>query len=240
MEKKKAINLISIIIPTLNEQSNIDKTIIRIKKLFNKIKISYEIIFVDDKSDDGTIEKIFTYKKKNKNIKLIISKKRKGLGFALLQGVNASTGDYILFLDADNSVENKYLEKLIINRKKNTLIIGSRYIKNSKIRGVSKIKIFFSKRLNILISKIFYINAVDISHSLRLFPSTFKIKTFNYKHPSFFWEHSVKATRMNLKIIELPVNFDERKSGKTKNSFFTLFKSIIISIKFLYFLKVNK
>ena len=68
----------------------------------------------------------------------------------------------------------------------------------------------------------------------------FKIKTFNYKHPSFFWEHSVKASRMNLKIIELPVNFDERKSGKTKNSFFTLFKSIIISIKFLYFLKVNK
>ena len=58
--------MISIIIPTLNEQSNIDKTIIRIKKLFNKIKISYEIIFVDDKSDDGTIEKIFTYKKKIK------------------------------------------------------------------------------------------------------------------------------------------------------------------------------
>ena len=58
--------MISIIVPTLNELSNIDKTIIRLKKLFNKIKISYEIIFVDDKSDDGTIEKIFTYKKKIK------------------------------------------------------------------------------------------------------------------------------------------------------------------------------
>ncbi len=232
--------MISIIIPTLNELSNIDKTIIRIKKLFSKIRINYEIIFVDDKSDDGTIEKILNYKKKNKKIKLIISKKRKGLGFALLQGVNISIGHYILFLDADNSVQNKYLEKLIINRNNNTLIIGSRYVRNSKIRGVSKIKIFFSKTLNILISKIFNINAVDISHSLRLFPSKFKIKTLNYKHPSFFWEHSVKASRNNLKIIELPVNFDERKSGKTKNSFFKLFKSIIISVRFLYFLKINK
>ena len=60
--------MISIIVPTLNELSNIDKTIIRIKKLFSKIKINYEIVFVDDKSDDGTIEKILTYKKKNKNI----------------------------------------------------------------------------------------------------------------------------------------------------------------------------
>ena len=232
--------MISIIVPTLNELSNIDKTIIRIKKLFSKIKINYEIVFVDDKSDDGTIEKILTYKKKNKNIKLIISQKRNGLGYALLQGVNISVGDYILFLDADNSVQNKYPEKLITNREKNTLIIGSRYLKKSKIRGVSKIKIFFSKTLNILISKIFHVNAIDISHSLRLFPSTFRIKTLNYKHPSFFWEHSVKASRENLKIIELPINFDERKSGKTKNSFFKLFKSIIISIKFLYYLKINK
>lgn len=232
--------MISIIIPTLNELSNIDKTIIRIKNLFSKIKINYEIIFVDDNSDDGTIKKILEHKKEDKKIKLIISKKRKGLGYALSQGMNKSKGYYILFLDADNSVQNIYLEKLIKYRNDNTLIIGSRYIKNSRIRGVSKIKIFFSKTLNILISKIFDINAVDISHSLRLFPSKFKIKTLNYRHPSFFWEHSVKASRKNLKIIELPVNFDERKSGKTKNSFFKLFKSILISLKFMYFLKIKK
>ncbi len=105
--------MISIIIPTLNELSNIDKTIIRIKNLFSKIKINYEIIFVDDNSDDGTIKKILEHKKEDKKIKLIISKKRKGLGYALSQGMNKSKGYYILFLDADNSVQNIYLEKLI-------------------------------------------------------------------------------------------------------------------------------
>ena len=43
-----------------------------------------------------------------------------------------------------------------------------------------------------------------------------------------------------MKIIEIPVDFDERKSGKTKNSFFKLFKSIVMSMKFLYMLKINK
>ena len=232
--------MISVIIPTLNEVSNIDNTVFRLKKLFKEIKIKYEIIFVDDKSTDGTIQKIENYKKKSQLIKLIISNKRRGLGYALVQGVNLSRGTYILFLDADNSVENNFLKRIIKNKENNTLVIGSRYINNSKIRGVSKIKIFFSRSLNILISKIFNIKAVDISHSLRIFPSTFKIKTTNYKHPSFFWEHSIKAKKNNMEIIEIPVNFDERKSGKTKNSFFKLFKSIIMSMKFLYLLKTNK
>ena len=232
--------MISVIVPTLNEISNIDQTIFRLKKLFKEIEIKYEIIFVDDKSTDGTIAKIENYKKKLKTIKLIISKKKRGLGYALKQGVDLSKGKYILFLDADNSVDNSFLKNMINKKDDDTLVIGSRYIKNSRIRGVSKIKIFFSKSLNILISKIFNIIAVDISHSLRIFPSTFKIKTSNYKHPSFFWEHSIKAKKCNMKIIEIPVNFDERKSGKTKNSFFKLFKSVVMSIKFLYMLKINK
>lgn len=232
--------MISIIIPTLNEVSNIDNTVFRLKKLVKEIKIKYEVIFVDDKSTDGTIQKIENYKKKFKLIKLIISNKRRGLGYALKQGVDLSKGKYILFLDADNSVQNNFLKIMIKNKNNNTLVIGSRYINGSKIRGVSKIKIFFSRLLNIIISKIFDIKAVDISHSLRIFPSTFKIKTANYKHPSFFWEHSIKAKKKNIKIIEIPVNFDERKSGKSKNSFFKLFKSIIMSIKYLYLLKLNK
>jgi len=72
--------LISVIVPTLNEISNIDKTIFRLNKLFKEIKIKHEIIFVDDKSTDGTIAKIENYKKRLKTIKLIISKKKRGKG----------------------------------------------------------------------------------------------------------------------------------------------------------------
>ena len=56
--KKIEPQLISVIIPTLNEEANIVKTILRVKKLFNEIKTKYEIIIVDEKSTDNTIKNI--------------------------------------------------------------------------------------------------------------------------------------------------------------------------------------
>ena len=48
--------MISFVIPTLNEIDNIDKTVQKIKQCFNNID-DYEIIFVDDKSEDDTVKK---------------------------------------------------------------------------------------------------------------------------------------------------------------------------------------
>ena len=114
--------MISIIIPTLNEEDNILKTIFRIKKLFLKIKKNYEIIIVDEKSIDKTVTKVRNLQ--DKKIKLIASKKKLGLGYAIYQGIQKSNGEYILLLDADNSVNNIYLEKIIKSIQHNKLIIN--------------------------------------------------------------------------------------------------------------------
>ncbi len=231
--------MISFIVPTLNEVGNIEKTIDKITKNFSK-NYNFEIIFVDDKSDDGTLDKIQSISKDNTNIKLIISEERLGLGHALIQGQTKASGEYIFFLDCDNSINYDDLNKLIKSCDKDSLIIGSRYITNSKINGVNKIKIFLSRFLNFVISKYLKINAIDISHSCRLFPKKILLRTSNLRHPVFFWEHSLYCAYKNLKIVEIPIEFDERKSGKTKNSFFSLFKNIffaiisIINLKFKY------
>ena len=161
--------MISFIVPTLNEVGNIEKTIDKITKNFSK-NYNFEIIFVDDKSDDGTLDKIQSISKDNTNIKLIISEERLGLGHALIQGQTKASGEYIFFLDCDNSINYDDLNKLIKSCDKDSLIIGSRYITNSKINGVNKIKIILSRLLNFIISKYLNINAIDISHSCRLFP----------------------------------------------------------------------
>jgi len=221
--------MISFIVPTLNEVGNIEKTIDKITKNFSE-NYNFEIIFVDDKSDDGTLDKIQSISKDNTNIKLIISEERLGLGHALIQGQAKASGEYIFFLDCDNSINYDDLNKLIKSYDENSLIIGSRYITNSKINGVNKIKIFLSRLLNFIISKYLNINAIDISHSCRLFPKKILLKTSNLRHPVFFWEHSLYCAYKNLKIVEIPIEFDERKSGKTKNSFFSLFKNIFFAI----------
>ncbi len=228
--------MISFIIPTLNEVGNIYKTVEKISENFSNDK-DFEIIFVDDKSEDGTLAKIQEISKKTINIKLIISPQRNGLGNALLQGQALAKGDYIFFLDCDNSINSNNLANLIMTRNKNLLVIGSRYIKGSKINGVNIIKVFLSRLLNFIISKYLNIDAIDISHSCRLFPKEIFLKTNNLKHPVFFWEHSLFCVNQGYSILEIPVDFDERKSGKTKNSFFNLFKNILTSLKNIFLLK---
>lgn len=230
--------MISIIIPTLNEEANILKSIYRIKKLFLKIKEDYEIIIVDEKSSDKTVTKVKNLN--SRKILLIISKKRLGLGYALYQGIQKSKGEYILFLDADNSVDNVYLEKIIKSVRRNKLVIGSRYLKKSKILGVSELKIFLSKNLNKVISFIFNLNVKDSSHSLRIFHRKLSYKITNFNHPIFFWENTIKAKTLGYNIYEIPILFNERISGKTKNSFGKLFKNILLATHSIFKLKIRQ
>ena len=75
---------------------NIEKTIDKITQNFSKN--NFEIIFVDDKSNDGTLDKIKSISKYNSNIRLIISDERFGLGHALIQGQEKVIGEYIFLV----------------------------------------------------------------------------------------------------------------------------------------------
>ncbi len=228
--------MITFIIPTLNEINNIDFTVNKIKSLFS-INEEYEIIFVDDKSEDGTLQKIQLLSQENNNIRFYVPENRLGLGNALLVGQKKAKGNFIFFLDCDNSINSDDLSNLINAKDPKSLVIGSRYIKNSKINGVSLLKIFFSRLLNFFVSFYLKIPAKDISHSCRIFPNSETLITENYKHPIFFWEHSLLYTKRKFKIVEVPIIFDERTSGKTKNSFFALFKNVFFSIRSIINLK---
>ena len=176
----------------------------------------------------------------NKNINYCVPERRQGLGNALKLGQRQTKGDFIFFLDCDHSIDFTNLLKLIKSIENNTLVIGSRYLKNSKINGVNKFRIFLSKLTNFFVSKYLKISVIDISHSCRVFPKSIYFETKNLKHPIFFWEHTLFCMKNRFKIKEIPIEFYERKSGVSKNSFSFLFKNIfnalisIIKLKFKY------
>ena len=230
--------MISFVIPTLNEINNIDTTVDKIRQCFKKHE-EYEIIFVDDNSDDGSLEKIIMLSNNNINIDYCLPTKRLGLGNALILGQKKTKGDYIFFLDCDHSIDISNLLKLIKSIKKNTLIIGSRYLKDSKIYGVNKFRIFLSKSLNYFVSVYLKIPVFDISHSCRVFPKSIFMETENLKHPIFFWEHTLYCLKNNMKITEVPIDFYERKSGLSKNSFLSLFKIIFYAMLSILKLKIK-
>lgn len=222
--------MITFVIPTINEEINIRKTL----KFFIKLKkkIIFNVIIVDDKSSDNTVGVAKSFKKKL-NLKVISNQMPQGLGYALLIGFKKSKKGSVIFLDADLSITKRDIVKMIkiCSKNENEIVIGSRYLPRSKIVGSSRFKVFLSKYLNKIISFCFQVPVCDMSHSFRSIKRNIKIQTHNHTHPGFFWEMTINAYKNGILIKEIPIKFYDRKYGLTKNSSLRMIKSIFTSIK---------
>ena len=221
--------MISIVIPTINEEKNILLTINKLSNLKNLN--NPEIIIVDDNSTDNTVNIIKDFiQKKKLDIKLIRNYSNLGLGYALKLGYENSKYKFVMFLDADLSVKNDDINALIESRKENHMIVGSRYSTKSKVVNVNKIKFFLSLILNKLISTIFKLSIIDISHSFRIICKNFKLSVKNYTHPGFFWELTLDAKKKGIFLKEIPITFLERENGVSKNKTLKMIKSVAYSL----------
>ena len=219
--------MLSIIIPTLNEEKNIEETLNKIEKISNKIDLN--IVVVDDSSKDNTLKLVELFKDKL-DIKIIRNDKNLGLGYALMKGYMISNNPFVMFLDADLSVEESDILNLFNSKKENGIVIGSRYLKNSKIHGADKKKVFISYLLNIIISKFFKLGVIDVSHSFRIISKKIQIISKNYSHPGFFWEMTINAKRKKFILDEIPITFKERIYGDSKNKSFLMLLSVMKSL----------
>jgi glycosyltransferase involved in cell wall biosynthesis len=112
----------SFIIIAYNEERNISNAINSILKQ-DELK-NYEIIVVNDASQDKTVKIIKNFSKNNKNIKLIDLKKNQGRGNARDTGVKNAKGDYIAFIDADIILPKNWLNTCLKEIKKYDVVGG--------------------------------------------------------------------------------------------------------------------
>ena len=121
------MKLFSIIIPAYNAEKTIEECVDSI--ILQDIQ-NYEVIVVDDKSNDNTIEKLKKYEN-CQNVKVIRHIENKKAGGARNTGIKEAQGEYILFLDADDKiVENSLtkLEKIIKeNNKPDVIYMGFQF-----------------------------------------------------------------------------------------------------------------
>ena len=134
----------SIIVPCRDEDDNVEIILNNIQK--NCIYQSYEIIFIDDYSQDNTLNKIKEFSTKHQNIFYYINKK-KGLGGAISLGLKKAQGKYITIMMADSadSIDdlNSYFK--IIQENEFDAIFGSRFIYGSEIIDYPKFKLVDKK-----------------------------------------------------------------------------------------------
>lgn len=212
---------ISVIIPCKNEKGNIRSTVERMPDMGKYL----ELIFCDDNSTDGTADKIIECKKiyPNKNIKLI-----HGPGICkaenVLEGFRAATCEVLMILDGDLTIMPEELPQFLLAlvEGKGELINGSRFIypfsrsamKFGNFLGNKLFSMFFSFMLDQRIkdtlcgTKVFWRSDWENMEKLH---GTWGIKDIWGDYELLF-----AAAKLNLRIVDLPVHYQERIYGTTK------------------------
>jgi dolichol-phosphate mannosyltransferase len=201
---------------TYNEYPNIKIFLHKI----NKLKLKLDILVIDDSSNDGTLEFLKNYYKKN--FKLIIRDKKMGLDTAhklAFQYARRHKYNYLITMDADLSHEPKVIRKIINLLRVHSFVIGSRYIKGGKC-NLKGFRLFLSYFGNIFIKKFLNINSNEFTSSYRGF-DLYNLKKLNINQIksrgySFFMETIFLINKLNVKIFEIPIHFQSRFSGHSK------------------------
>ena len=173
---------LSILIPVYNEE----KTIIDVLKRIKKTKaddIDYEIIVINDGSTDGT-KKLLEENNTLYN-SLINNSRNSGKGFSVKQGLKISTGEYIIFQDADLEYDPGDFKKLInpILEGIADVVYGSRFIGDSERRVLYFWHMVGNKFLTLLSNMLTNLNLSDMEVCYKVFRSEI-IKDINLK-PQF-------------------------------------------------------
>lgn len=221
---KENINLkphldFSLILPVYNEQEIIKQTHQRLFKFINNNKSKYEIIYVDDGSNDKTFDLLLkTIKQSIIPITIINLSKNFGQHQAILAGMDQASGKIIITCDADLQSPPQAIKILISQIKSDDKIISA-WRKNRHDFPMRK---FYSLLLNKFLSKIFNQNIVDIGSMLKAYRyQVVKNILFHQRKSTFV---PVLALKLGYKIREIPTPHFSRKHDYSKYSFSKLIK----------------
>ena len=211
-EQKKIF--VSVIIPVFNEEVTVGDIVTRTKKTLDNLKIKYEVLVVDDGSDDRSADIA-----KERKVR-VLKDGHKGKGFALRSGFRYAKGELVVTIDADGSHKPEeislVLKFLIENRA--DFVVGSRFSNSETNKTkITKINRVGNRLLNNITG---YLTGVKISDSQSGFRAIraalikrMKLRSRGYEVES---EMLVKALRMGARVVETPISFDQRTVGNSK------------------------
>ena len=227
------MKVLTIIIPVYNEE----KTILRILKRIKETKsdnIKYEIIVIDDGSNDKTCEIL----EENINLYTIFikNKRNKGKGFVVKEGLKVANGDYIIFQDADQEYDPYEINKFVdmINNYDPDLILGSRFRYDKYTRSYN----FLNKIGNLVITTCFNLFYNTTFTDVYCCYACFKkeLLDFNQLRTYGFEQHAeilCKIVKKGKKLYEVPVNYNGRTIAEGKKiRFFHMIPVLFQIIKF--------
>lgn len=202
-------NLISVIIPTLNEQEGIVEVIEDIPEdQIHELGYDLEILVVDGGSSDRTVEKV-------KNMGIDVFHAERGKSEGVRKGLEEAEGDQVFLIDGDGSYPAKRIPDMLKElRNGSDMVLGSRFngqICNGAMCTKNKIG---NKILTTLANKLYGTEVSDLCTGLRGFKKE-RVEDKKISAKGFEIEAGLHAVFYDRKISEISIRYDRRK-GKSK------------------------
>ncbi len=222
------VELVSIVIPTLNEAGNILEAITTIQK---DVTYPKEIIVVDGNSTDGTIEIV-----KDTNVCKLIIEPRRGYGVALRTGMRNAKGNIIIMVDGDGTYEFRHIDRLVerMLEKDADMVLATRMYDPNKAMGLLN---FIGNKIITFTFDFFYSQFLSDSQSGFRAISHDAIDQVKLKEDdmAFATEMLIQFAKEGYNMVEVPTTYKSRKYGKTKlkpfksgvEIFSTIFKGML-------------
>jgi glycosyltransferase involved in cell wall biosynthesis len=220
---------ISVVAPLFNEQDNIGPLYFQIKQALDG-KYSYEIIFVDDGSNDNSFDELAKWQKDDNNVRVIRFRKNFGQTAALSAGFTHAQGKIIVAIDADLQNDPADIPAMVAKLDEGYDVVSGW---RKKRHDSALTRLLPSKMANWLIAKITGVKLHDFGCTLKAYRREVLAETKLYGEMHRFIP--ALASWSGARIAEMVVNHRPRTAGSAKYGLGRTFKVVLdlITVKFL-------
>ncbi|UFS77094.1 glycosyltransferase family 2 protein [Tardiphaga sp. 37S4] len=209
---------LSVVVPTFNERGNVATLVQRLDAAL--VGISWEVIFVDDNSPDGTADAVRELARGDSRVRCIRRIGRRGLSGACIEGMLASSAPCAAVIDGDLQHDETQLGKMLglIESGAAELVIGSRYIEGGSADSFNQQRLGASKFATAVAQRVLRVKIADpMSGFFMIRRDRFEQLAPKLSTQGFKILLDVVATAEgDLRVIEVPYTFGSRLHGESK------------------------
>ena len=230
---KKLKKGLTIVVPALNEEFFIKRTINKINLSLKDLNVKHQVFIVDDGSNDNTFNQAIKITKKNKKIKVFKNNKNYGMGFCLKTCAQKAKYNKILLIPGDDSFSASAIKNLAINCNKSEFIVGYRVnyfeivsiFRKITFLGMKFLAFFLTgKILKEVNGSIIYPTEIIQNYNLKSLRYNFSIDLLNLM---FLY-------KLNYKIVNVFIN-KKTLYNTNAGTFKNIFSILITWIRLLFF-----
>lgn len=230
---------VSLVIPAYNEEASIEKLVTRVDRVFRETELKYELILVNDGSQDTTWRRASNAALKNSNLIVVSYVVNQGKGYAIREGFSHARGDAVVFLDSDLNIAPDQISAYLQALKYGDLVIASKRHPQSVV-SAPFLRKFLSCGFTAFVKLLTGLRVSDTQTGLKAVKRKSLEKVFrvlSVKRFAYDVELLTVADLYGLSIIELPINL------RLENSFFSpkeIFRMFVDLLGVSYRLRIKK